>query len=226
MPEKKSSDSDPGFQPVKAPSRKRKATAGGTSTAKKAKAASGSSSNSGVLDESISQIASSIINSKVEHFTNAEVQENPIDVAEKLAQYIKQLETALGEAKSSGGTPVAKQKTRAELEAAAEKIRKTAVSGITKQMTWRPSCKTNTAKWLYDGLCADPDVFGTLMGLDGPPTWKIKKLPKETFEGLLGGISAPARFCTLSLTGTEVNVRYYPDSGEFKFSGTYGGRGY
>ncbi|KAF8265482.1 hypothetical protein EI94DRAFT_1735668 [Lactarius quietus] len=172
MPEKKSSDSDPGFQPIKVPSRKRKATAGGTSTAKKAKAASVSSSNSGVLDET---------------------------------------RDCFGEAKSSGGTPVAKQKTGAELEAAAEKIRKTAVSGITKQMTWRPSCKTNTAKWLYDGLCADPDVFGTLM---------------ETFENLLGGISAPARFFTLSLTGTEVNVRYYPDSGEFKFSGTYGGRGY
>jgi hypothetical protein len=32
------------------------------------------------------------------------------------------------------------------------------------------------------------------MGLDGPPTWKMKKLPKETFENLLGGISASARF--------------------------------
>ena len=32
------------------------------------------------------------------------------------------------------------------------------------------------------------------MGLDGPPTWKMKKLPKGTFEELLGGISASARF--------------------------------
>ena len=32
------------------------------------------------------------------------------------------------------------------------------------------------------------------MGLDGPPTWKMKKLPKETFEDLLGGISASSRF--------------------------------
>jgi hypothetical protein len=94
---------------------------------------------------------------------------------------------------------------------------------------------------LYDGL-ADPDVFGILMGLDGPPPWKMKKLPKETFEDLLGGISASSRFVfqrmcvletadylyrfdSLCITGTVVNVRYMPDSGEFKFSGTYG-RGY
>ncbi|KAF8265476.1 hypothetical protein EI94DRAFT_1685455 [Lactarius quietus] len=111
--------------------------------------------------------------------------------------------------------------TRAELEAAAEKIKKAAVSGIKKQMTWKPSCKTNSAKWLYNGLCADPDVFGTLMGLDGPLTWKIKKLPKETFEDLLGRILASARYNTLRITGTNVNVQYYPDSGKFKFSGTY-----
>lgn len=53
----------------------------------------------------------------------------------KLAQYTKLLEIALAGAKSSGGAPAAKQKTRAELEAAAGKIRKTAVSGIKKQMT-------------------------------------------------------------------------------------------
>jgi hypothetical protein len=41
---------------------------------------------------------------------------------------------------------------------------------------------------LYDGLCADPDVFGIFWVLDGPSTRKMKKVPKETFEDLLGGI--------------------------------------
>lgn len=78
--------------------------------------------------------------------------------------------------------------------------------------------KTNSAKWLYDGLCADPDVFGILRVLDGPSTRKMKKFPKETFEDLLGGND-------LSITGSDVNVRYKTDSGELKLSGTYG-RGY
>ncbi|KAF8267205.1 hypothetical protein EI94DRAFT_1731093 [Lactarius quietus] len=214
MPEEYSSDSDPEVQPVKAPSRKRKAAASGNSTAKKAKAASSSSSKSGSSTNGFLRLPHP-----------SPTMEDPVDVAKELARYIGQLETALAKAMSSGGAAVAKQKTKAELEDAADKIRWAAVSGITKQMTWKPSCKTNSAKWSYDGLCADPDVFGVLMGLDGPPTWKIKKLPKETFDDLLGGVSTSVRYDTLNITGTNVNVRYYPDSGEFKFSGTYG-KGY
>lgn len=135
MSDENFSDSDPASQPIKAPSRKRKAAVSGTSTAKKAKAAS--NSNSGILDKEISELASSITNYGVEFFTDSELQEEPVDVAKRLARYIQRLETALAEAKSSRGAPVAKQKTRAELEAAAEKIRRAAVSGITKQMTVR-----------------------------------------------------------------------------------------
>ncbi|KAN0136684.1 hypothetical protein V8E53_005454 [Lactarius tabidus] len=194
------SESEPVPPPTKAPSRKRKAAT------------------------KLSEAASHLACLSRDYFEDSET-EGPEELAEKFAGYIQRLEAALAKAKSSGGAPAAKQKTRADLETAAEKIRRAAVSGITKQMTWKPTCKTNTAKWLYDGLCTDPDVFGILMGLDGPPTWKMKKLPKETFENLLGGISASARYDDLSITGTDVNVRYKPDSGEFKFSGTYG-RGY
>lgn len=129
------SDSDPASQPIKAPSRKRKTAASGTSTAKKAKVVS--NSNGGILNKEISEIASSITNYGVDFFTDSETQEDPVHVAKQLARYIQQLENALAEAKSSSGAPAAKQKTRAELEAAAEKIRRAAVSGITKQMTVR-----------------------------------------------------------------------------------------
>lgn len=128
------SDSEP--QPTKAPSRNRKAAASGTSTAKKAKAAS-SSSKSGVLDKEISKHASYLNNLGVSYFTDVENADDGEVLAQKFARYIKQLETALAEAKSSGGAPTAKKKTRADLESAAEKIRRTAVSGITKQMTVR-----------------------------------------------------------------------------------------
>jgi pyruvate/2-oxoglutarate dehydrogenase complex dihydrolipoamide acyltransferase (E2) component len=132
------SESDPAPPPTKAPSRKRKAAASETSTAKKAKAAS-SSSKSGVLDKEISKLASSLAHLGCSYFTDDDDPEDPERLAEKFARYIKQLETALAEAKSSGGAPAPKQNTRADLEAAAEKIRRAAVSGITKQMTVRVS---------------------------------------------------------------------------------------
>jgi hypothetical protein len=134
------SESEPAPQPAKAPSRKRKAGASETSTAKKAKAAS-SSSKSGVLDKHTSRLASKLVRWGCEYFTDDDNPEDPERLSATFARYIKQLETALAasEAKSSGGAPAAKQKTKADLEATADKIRRVAVSGITKQMTVRVS---------------------------------------------------------------------------------------
>ena len=138
MPEEYFSDSD--VQPVKAPSRKRKTAASEASTTKtkKAKVAS-DTSTSGILDKDISELASSVANYGIEFFTDSEDEPEPIRVAIRLAEYIAKLEAALAEAKSSRAAPAAKRKTRAELEANAEKIRRAAVSGITKQMTVRVS---------------------------------------------------------------------------------------
>lgn len=140
MAEEDFSDSEQSFEPVRAPSRKRKPAASGrASTSKKAKVASGSSANSGVLNKQLSDLASSVIANGVEFYKDEENQEVGAEAAVKLAQYTKQLETALAEAKSSGGAAAAKPKTKADLKADAEKVRKTAVSGITKQMTVRVS---------------------------------------------------------------------------------------
>ncbi|KAF8545585.1 hypothetical protein OG21DRAFT_1502203 [Imleria badia] len=111
--------------------------------------------------------------------------------------------------------------TPEKLAAAVEKLRKAANSGIKKQMSWKPSCKTGSAKWVYDGVCSDPLVFGTLLGLDGPPSFKMHKIPVADFNNLLGQIQVSVRYDYLYLTGSHVNVRW-SDSGEFKFSGTYG----
>lgn len=105
---------------------------------------------------------------------------------------------------------------------------------------WKPSCKTGSAKWVYDGVCTDPLVFGTLLGLGGPPKFKMHKVPVDDFNDLLGQVEASVRsvassafalFLTLItdrydhlyITGSHVNVRW-TDGGEFKFSGTYGKR--
>ncbi|KAI8986871.1 hypothetical protein BD414DRAFT_461329 [Trametes punicea] len=122
---------------------------------------------------------------------------------------------------SSGGQVMAPAKSQEELASTAERIRRAAQSGIKQQMKWRPSCKTGSAKWTYDGICPHPEVFGVLMGLGGPPTFKMKKFPVEEFEKLIGPCRGSARYATLYITGNDVNVRWY-DTGEFKFSGTYG----
>ena len=60
-------------------------------------------------------------------------------------------------------------------------------------LQWKPSCKTGSAKWTYDGICPDPAVFGAVMGLDGPPTFKMKKITIADFQNLVGRINASAR---------------------------------
>ncbi|KAJ3910369.1 hypothetical protein F5879DRAFT_487962 [Lentinula edodes] len=225
MIEEAHDDSDASFEPPKTTARKRKSTSG-VSTSKKAKfATSSSSASSGVLNKQYSELASSVLANGANFYTKSENQDAASDAAVTLAGYTKQLEVALGEAlKSSGGIPAAEPKTGVELTAAAGKIRKAAVSGIKKQMSWKPSCKTNSSKWSYDGLCADRHVFATVLRLDGPITWKMKKFTKDEFENALGNITASVRYDTLRIT-SDINVRYNSESGEFKFSGSYG-RGY
>jgi hypothetical protein len=127
----------------------------------------------------------------------------------ELAQYAQELEQ---DAQQRGAGPAPKAMSADQVAAAVEKIRKAANSGIKKQMTvgflyhpclstcskheskWKPSCKAGTAKWCYDGVCADPNVFGTMLGLGGPPKWKMHKMPVDDFEKRIGHLGASARF--------------------------------
>ncbi|PVG03030.1 hypothetical protein CPB86DRAFT_750104 [Serendipita vermifera] len=151
----------------------------------------------------------------------------------QLAEYAQSLETSQ---QSKGGAAAPKEKSEeeikaevdklsrseAEIKAEVAKLSRACVSQITKQMKWKDSCKSGTAKWSYDGICADPVVFGAMLGLKGPPNWKMKKIPKQGFEQCVGPIEASARYSELRITSNEVNVRWNPDTKEFKFSGSYG----
>ncbi|KAM5532112.1 hypothetical protein V8D89_014205 [Ganoderma adspersum] len=147
-----------------------------------------------------------------------------------LASYARSLELQLAggagpvASSSKAGAAAATKPARSQpdLETAAEKLRKAAVSGIKKQMSaWKPSCKTGSAKWVYDGVCSDPEVFGSLMRLGGPPTFKMKKFSVDEFEKCLGALRGSVQFDTLYITSKDVTVRW-SDTGEFKFSGSYG----
>lgn len=60
-------------------------------------------------------------------------------------------------------------------------------------LQWKPSCKTGSARWVYDGVCNDAEVFGALLGLGGPPTFKMKKIPKADFEDAIGDLNVSIR---------------------------------
>ncbi|KIY65602.1 hypothetical protein CYLTODRAFT_379196 [Cylindrobasidium torrendii FP15055 ss-10] len=128
-----------------------------------------------------------------------------------LAQYARSLEES----------SKAKVKSPAQIEEAAEKLRNAARSGIKKQMTWKPSCKTGGSRWTYDGVCNDPEVFGAMLNLGGPPTWKAKKMTAAEFQEIMGDIEGHARFNQLYLRG-NVNIQWKVDEGTFKFTGVHG----
>ncbi|EGG02887.1 uncharacterized protein MELLADRAFT_90484 [Melampsora larici-populina 98AG31] len=114
------------------------------------------------------------------------------------------------------------RKSASDIEDAKERLNRTIVGGIKKLMTWKPSCKTGSAKFSHDGICTDPMVFGALLGLDDKPNWKMKKYTINEIENILGEhISKEIRYDCLYLT-SDVNVRWNEATGEFKFTGSYG----
>ncbi|KAJ7783976.1 hypothetical protein DFH07DRAFT_789742 [Mycena maculata] len=114
-----------------------------------------------------------------------------------------------------------KEKSKEEIDAAAEKLCGMCVSGIKKQMAWKPSCKTGGARWAYNGVCVDPLVFGALFHLAGPPKRKAQKYTVPEFEVFMGSIDASVRYDTLEMVG-NINMRYQAAEGTFKMSGSYG----
>ncbi|OAX43358.1 hypothetical protein K503DRAFT_681326 [Rhizopogon vinicolor AM-OR11-026] len=190
------------------PAQKRKSDAGQSSSSKKARASHAS--------------AKALVKAILADPDSYPIPDSDEDIRQSLvylAQYVKDLEQDVQQLEGTGSVP--KVLSADQLDAAVEKIRKAAHSGIKKQMTWKPSCKAGTAKWCYDGVCGDPVVFGTLLGLDGPPKWKMHKMPIEDFENCIGDLDASARYSHLYLKGPHVNIRW-SESGEFRFSGTYG----
>ncbi|KAF7325079.1 hypothetical protein MKEN_00550700 [Mycena kentingensis (nom. inval.)] len=139
--------------------------------------------------------------------------------AMKIAQYARALEEgAVGGAGQDGN---ANGKSAAEVKSEALKLRAVCVSGIEKQLVWKPSCKSGTAKWSYDNVCTDPAVFARMLGLDAPPKWKMHKYTPEEFQDVMGSISGSAMYDNLELM-KSVTVRYDAEESTFKISGVYG----
>lgn len=195
-------------------STKRKSDAKTTAAAKKARLAHS------VAKENIESIVNDPDNFLIPESTKA-IQKLLLEVA----LYARSIEEEIQASKP-------KVKTKEELKAAAEKLRNAARSGIRKQMTvscyfthnhhtrrltspsmqWKLSCKTGSAKWVYDGVCADPAIFGAFLGLDGPPTFKTKKIPKGEFQDLVGDLCVSIRYVALDLLSTTETELKLPTS--------------
>ncbi|KAJ7743260.1 hypothetical protein DFH07DRAFT_749957, partial [Mycena maculata] len=134
--------------------------------------------------------------------------------ARSISEYARWLEGEVAASKP-------KEMSKEEIRAAAGRLRGACVSGIKKQMVWKPSCKTGGAKWSYDGVCADPVIFGALLKLAAPPKWNAQRYTVPEFEAFIGSIDASVRYDDLELVG-NVNVRYQAAEGTFKMSGSYG----
>ncbi|CCA71758.1 hypothetical protein PIIN_05693 [Serendipita indica DSM 11827] len=136
-----------------------------------------------------------------------------------IAEYAQSLESIT--AAANAGRPGVAHKTAEEIAKEAERIATMINNGVRKQMPWKSTCKQGHALYVYDGVCTDPRVFGAVLGLDGPPTFKAKKYTINEFQACVGQIRAEVRYDSLVLT-SGVNVRWNGETGQFKISGKYG----
>ncbi|CAE6441825.1 unnamed protein product [Rhizoctonia solani] len=137
-----------------------------------------------------------------------------------MARYTKSLEGSIAVA-SRTGRDAPLPKTAEQIQTEVSSITNLITRGIKKLMTWKPNCKYGRARYAFDSVCPDPRVFGTIFGLNGPPPWKAKKYTYTEFENFVGEVKGRARYSYLVLT-SDVNIRYNPETGEFKVSGSYG----
>ena len=57
---------------------------------------------------------------------------------------------------------------------------------------------------MYDGVFPDADVFGKVMVLSGPPTWRMKKFTAAEFQDIIGDIEAHARYVPIVFLSSSV----------------------
>ncbi|CAE6440360.1 unnamed protein product [Rhizoctonia solani] len=137
-----------------------------------------------------------------------------------IVRYTKSLEGSVAVANRTGqdAPPL---KTSEQIQEEASRIKKLINRGITKLMSWKPTCTEGRTKYAFEGVCPDSRVFGAVFGLDGPPVWVTKKYTVDEFENFVGHIRGEVRYASLYIT-SDVKVEYNHKTGEFTVSGKYG----
>ncbi|KAL5487571.1 hypothetical protein ACEPAI_5679 [Sanghuangporus weigelae] len=181
------------------------------------------------IDASLHTSAKAILAAVDSGFENSELELDDEKAVRKafaeIANYVASLENEVKELKKANATVGASnvQKSPEQITQEADRLLDTVVRGIKKLLVWRPSCKFNTAKFAYDGICTDPLVFGAMLNMDGPPSFKQKRMLGAEFEDLIKqDITGSARYNDLYISKQFVTIRYNAETGEFKISGSYG----
>jgi hypothetical protein len=66
-------------------------------------------------------------------------------------------------------------------------------------------------------VCSDPIVFGSLLGLDAPPKWKMHKYTVAEFEEIIGSIEASVRCVFRAQVSSISNAHHAPFSDTILF---------
>jgi hypothetical protein len=115
------------------------------------------------------------------------------------------------------------KKRNADPKAAADKLRRAmAISGIKKQMKWKPTLKYKLGRWSWTSLC-DEDTFKAFMGIPESEKGKGRNVKLDDFEELMGTYitRSNARYNSLPIKGEHVTITYIQD-GQIRISGSYG----
>jgi hypothetical protein len=109
-----------------------------------------------------------------------------------------------------------------QLEAKVEQFRKLAYQGIKAQITWRPSCKSGTARFVYACMC-DEANFRAFLNLQPKDKTKGYKYDVGVFQEdiLRNVLMVRIRYGYLSLNG-DVRVSYNKNLSEMKITGSFG----
>ncbi|WVQ80267.1 hypothetical protein IAT38_002372 [Cryptococcus sp. DSM 104549] len=153
-------------------------------------------------------------------YTLAQLLELPhADLADLALSLQTQVKQAKKVASAKPAPPAAPVWTQEKIDAAVPVTIDMAHKGIKKQMKWAQSCKKGTAKWSYEGVVGNEDVFCKAFGFEKPENkkkaWKLRQVPVSEFIERVGYIDAP-------LTGENVRVNWNNETLLFKFSGSYG----
>jgi hypothetical protein len=109
-----------------------------------------------------------------------------------------------------------------QVEAKVEQFRKLAYQGIKAQITWRPSCKSGTARFVYACMC-DEATFRAFLNLQPKDKTKGYKYDVGAFQEdiLRNVLMVRIRYGYLSLNG-DVRVSYNKNLSEMKITGSFG----
>ncbi|CAJ2514188.1 Uu.00g023070.m01.CDS01 [Anthostomella pinea] len=132
---------------------------------------------------------------------------------------------------TSGGAaaPIAKAASGnslsdAQAEEKVEIARKVMFRGIRKQMTWEPSCETDSATFSFSSALHSKQVFDALTNQPSDPKKTKKQLSFTVaeFEEKVALNSVRGASNWLYLTGKGVLVRWNEDDQSFTVTGSYG----